>query len=117
MANVMELLPELESNEMVYVQGLIKEMDDDRAKQFSAVYRARRRDPMLILMTALLGFIGIAGVQRFILSHVGMGIVYLLTLGFCFIGTIVDLINYKTLAFEYNQTEAQQVAMMVNGSK
>ena len=32
-----------------------------------------------------------------------MGILYLLTFGLCYIGTIVDLINYKKLSLERNQ--------------
>jgi hypothetical protein len=40
-----------------------------------------------------------------------MGILYLLTGGLCLIGTIVDLINYKNLAFEYNQKVAQEILM------
>ena len=32
-----------------------------------------------------------------------MGILYFLTGGLCLIGTIVDLVNHRSLAFEYNQ--------------
>ena len=116
MANLLQLMPELEGDEMFFVQGLIKDMNDDQAKQFAVAYRARRKDPMLILLTTLLGFVVIAGVQRFIIGQVGMGVLYLLTAGLCFIGTIVDLVSFKKLAFEYNQKEAKQIAIMVRGS-
>jgi hypothetical protein len=46
----------------------------------------------------------------------GRGLLYLFTLGLCFIGTIVELVNHKKLAFEYNSKVAQQVAVMVRGS-
>ena len=36
-------------------------------------------------------------------------ILYLLTLGLCYIGTIIDLVNYRKLAFEYNQEVAARV--------
>ena len=49
------------------------------------------------------GFIGIGGIQRFLLGQIGMGILYLLTWGLCGIGTIIDLINYKKLTLERNQ--------------
>lgn len=39
-----------------------------------------------------------------------------MTAGFCFIGTIIDVINHKKLAFEYNQLKAQTIATMVKGS-
>jgi TM2 domain-containing membrane protein YozV len=91
---------------MGYVQGLIKDMDDEKARSFAVVYRARRKDPQLILITALLGFVGFAGIHRFIIDQVGMGILYLFTGGLCLIGTIVDLVNYQKLAFEYNMKVA-----------
>jgi len=101
---------------MVFVQGLIKEMDDSQAQLFANVYRGRRRDPMVILATTLLGFVVIAGVQRFVLGQIGMGLLYLFTGGLCLIGIIVDLVNYKKLTFEYNLSVAQQVAVMTKGS-
>ncbi len=116
MANIITLLPEIEGEEMVFIQGLIKDWDDQRAQQFATVYRARRKDPQLILLTTILGFVGIAGIQRFILGEIGMGVLYLFTCGFCFIGTIIDLVNYKKMAFDYNAKIAQQVAVLVKAS-
>ncbi len=42
-----------------------------------------------------------------------MGILFLLTLGFCYIGVIVDLVNYRKLASEYNQAQAYEVATLM----
>ena len=116
MPNVMQLMPSLEGDEMVFIQGLIKDMSDNQAMQFAAVYSNRRKDPQLILLTCLVGFISVAGVHRFILGQIGMGFLFLFTIGFCFIGTIVDVVNHKQLAFEYNARAAQQVAVMVRAS-
>ena len=110
MPNILQVLPELEGMEMTFVQGLIKDMTDEQTQLFANAYRSRRRDPLLILLTCLLGFIGFAGIHRFIIGHAGMGILYLFTAGICFIGTIIDVVNYKNLTFEYNQAIAQQVA-------
>ena len=55
------------------------------------------------MICTILGFLGIGGIQRFITGQIGMGILYLLTLGLCYIGTIIDLINYKKLTLERNQ--------------
>jgi TM2 domain-containing membrane protein YozV len=115
MAQLINLLPEIDGEEMVFVQGLIKDWDDQRAQQFANIYRARRKDPQIILLTTILGFLVIAGIQRFILGEIGMGILYLLTGGLCFIGTIIDLVNYKKMTFDYNAKTAQQVAIMVKG--
>jgi TM2 domain-containing membrane protein YozV len=88
-------------------------MDDDKARQFANAYRARRREPQTILLLSLIGFLGLAGVQRFVVDQIGMGILYVLTAGLCFIGTIVDMVNYKKLAFEYNMVQAQQIVSIL----
>ncbi|MBD1398002.1 TM2 domain-containing protein [Pontibacter sp. JH31] len=115
MPNVFNFMPELEPDEMSYLQGIFNNMSDQEAQQFATIYRARRRDPLLILITAAIGFFGVAGVHRFILGSIGMGLLYLFTGGLCFIGTIIDVVNYKRLAFEYNVKEAQQVHAMMMG--
>lgn len=116
MANILRHLPELQGQEMAYVQQLIKDMEDDKAQLFGNIYRARRRDPQMILITAILGFFGIAGVHRLLLNHIGMGLLYLFTAGLCLIGTIIDLVNYQKLAFDYNRAIADEVALMARGS-
>jgi TM2 domain-containing membrane protein YozV len=113
MANVLELLPEIMGEEQMYISSVIKGMDDSHAQQFANVYRVRRRDPQTILLVTLLGFLGIAGIQRFITDQVGLGVLFFFTGGFCVIGTIIDLVNYRKIAFEYNQTQANQIASMV----
>ncbi len=113
MAKVIEVLPELQGDEMMYIQGIIKDMDDEKARMFASAYRARRKEPNLILMTALLGFVGFAGIHRMLINQVGMGILYLFTGGLCLIGTIVDLVNYQRLAFESNQKSANEVLVIM----
>lgn len=114
---IYQLLPELEPAEMAYVQNLTKSMDDQHMMHFAQLYRARRKDPQMILLTALAGFLGFAGIHRLLLDEIGMGILYLLTAGLCFIGTIVDLVNYKQLTFTYNTRVANEVAGMVSNFK
>jgi TM2 domain-containing membrane protein YozV len=113
MAKVIDVLPEATGEEMMYLQNIVKDMDDDTARKFASVYRARRREPLLILVTALLGFVFVAGVHRFLLNNIGMGILYLFTAGLCLIGTIVDAVNYQKLAFEYNSKVANEVLMQI----
>lgn len=115
MTNIYNYLPEIEGEELIGVQNLVKNFDEAQLMQFANIYRARRKEPMLILLTALIGFLGIAGVHRFILNQIGMGLLYLLTVGICFIGTIIDIVNYKKLAFEYNLNVAREVAIIVKG--
>ena len=42
-----------------------------------------------------------------------MGLLYFFTGGLCFIGTIIDIINYKKNAFEFNQVVAAESIRMI----
>jgi len=113
MNRLFQIMPELQGEEMAYIQNITKELDDSQLQQFANVYRARRKDPQIILLTTLLGLVVVAGVQRFLIGQIGMGILYLFTGGLCLIGTIVDLINYKELAFTFNQRTANEIMFMI----
>jgi len=110
MANVLLHLPELQGMELNHVQMLLKDLSDKQAQQFASIYRARRKDPQMVLLTCLVGLLGVAGIHRFIIGQIGMGILYFFTFGICFIGTIVDAVNYQSLAFEFNRQVANEVS-------
>lgn len=113
MSNVLDYLPQLEGDEQLYVAKLVNDMSDEQAERFARVYRERRKDPQMILLMALVGFVAVAGVHRFVVDEIGMGLLYLFTAGLCFIGTIVDVINYRDIAFRYNRRQADEVASLV----
>jgi TM2 domain-containing membrane protein YozV len=113
MSNVIEYLPELEGDEQLYVADLVNDLPEDEAQRFARVYRERRKDPQMILLLALVGFVAIAGVHRFVIDEIGMGLLYLFTAGLCFIGTIIDVVNYKDVAFRYNRRQADEVLALV----
>ncbi len=113
MANILYLMPELNPDEMTFIQSLVKDMSEQEAQQFVNIFRARRKDPQMVLIATLIGFLGLAGLQRFLLGQIGMGLLYFFTGGLCLVGTIVDIINFRRLAFEYNAKEAQQVIAMM----
>ena len=75
MPSAFQLMPSLEGDEMAFVQELIKDMDESHAQQFAIAYMSRRKDPNNMLLFAIIGFLGIAGIQRFVINEVGMGIV------------------------------------------
>lgn len=114
MAKVIKYTPELEGEEQLYVAQLMKDMTDEQAEHFANVYRQRRKDSDLILFTDLVGFLGVAGIHRFILGQVGMGLLYFLTAGFCGIGTIVDLFMHKQLTQKFNRKKADEVAYLIS---
>jgi TM2 domain-containing membrane protein YozV len=113
MSNVIEYLPELEGEEQLYVAELINDLPDDTARRFARVYRERRKEPQMILLLSLLGFVVIAGVHRFVVDETLMGFLYLFTGGLCVIGTIVDVVNYQSIAFRYNRKQADEVYALV----
>lgn len=113
MANVIDHLPEIDGDELLYVGKLFNDLSEEQASKFASVYRSRRKDPQTILITCILGFFLVAGVHRLLLNQIGMGILYIFTGGLCLIGTIVDLVNYKDLAFQYNRDVAKEIRSYV----
>jgi len=113
MAHVIDHLPEIDGDEALYVGKLMESLSEEQASKFTSVYRTRRKDPQTILITCILGFFLIAGVHRLILNQIGMGILYIFTVGLCLIGTVVDLVNYKDLTFQYNREIAREVHSFV----
>jgi len=51
----------------------------------------KEKDTTLIL--AILGVFGVAGIHRFYVGKIGTGILWLLTGGLLYIGTIVDIVK------------------------
>ncbi len=110
MAKAIELLPELDGRELAYVDSIFIQMDDDHAKIFANAYRAQRKNPQDVLIFAIVGLVLLPGLQRFLVNQIGLGILYFFTLGLCFIGSIIDLVNHKDLAFEFNRKVADQLS-------
>ena len=111
--NLLLLIPHIGPQELMFIQEATKDLNEEQQGNFLIAYNSRRKDPQLILICTLIGFIGISGIQRFITNQIGMGILYLFTAGLCFVGTIIDLINYQKLALEYNQVMVVESLRMV----
>jgi len=107
--NLILLLPSSSFEERSFIQTLLVEKSEEEKMTFITQYIIQRKDPQQILLFTLVGFVGIAGIQRVILDEILIGLLYFFTGGFCFIGTIVDLIRYKELTFEYNKKMANLV--------
>jgi len=111
--NLVNLVPSIEGEELVYLQMLTKELTDEKLLNFTALYNGKRRKADQILLGCVLGFVFVGGIQRFMVGQNGMGLLYLFTGGLCFIGTIIDTVNHKRLTFEYNQKIARESMAMV----
>jgi TM2 domain-containing membrane protein YozV len=108
-------LPGITTEEMTFLYQATNELNDQQKQSFYMIYSAKRKSPQEILIFTLIGFFGVAGVQRFVTGQVGMGLLYFFTGGLCFIGTIVDLVNHTSIALDYNQKmayESFQIAKM-----
>lgn len=104
--NLITLIAAIEPDELAFLQGLTNDLSEEKLRTFIMLYNSKRKKADTILIGCIVGFLGVSGVQRFMVGQIGMGILYLFTGGLCLIGTIVDIINHKKLAFEYNQQMA-----------
>ncbi len=107
--------PGITAEELHFLQQGTTDLTDNQKKYFYMVYSGKRKSAQDMLVFCLIGLFLVPGLQRFIVGQIGMGILYLLTWGLCFIGSIVDLVNHKTLADDYNRKmayESFQIAKM-----
>ena len=107
------MLPGMQPDELMIIQELTKDMTEAQVQQFMMIYSGKRREEQSLMIMTLIGFLGIAGIQRFITGDVVLGVLYLVTFGFCGIGTIIDLVNIKSMTFEFNRKQAFETANMV----
>ena len=107
------MLPGIETEEMLWLQELTKGYSSENKQRFLAVYQTRRKDPQTILICSLIGFVAVAGIQRFLLNQIAMCIIYVVTLGFCFVGTIIDAVNHRKMTWEFNKKEALSAAALL----
>ena len=111
---LLKLLYDVTPEELLTINSHIKGFSDDDLSHFCMIYRSKRKDPQTILLLCLLGLVLVAGIHRFVIGHIGMGILYFFTGGLCLVGTIVDAINHKDLALEYNAKMISETLLMLN---
>jgi len=100
--------PGITPEEMGYLQQGTAELNDNQKKYFFMAYYGKRKSEQDVLIFCLIGLFLVPGLQRFIVGQIGMGLLYLFTIGLCWIGSIVDLVNYRSLATEYNRKMAYE---------
>jgi TM2 domain-containing membrane protein YozV len=110
-------LPGISPEELGYIQQALAQLTENQQKYFYMSYSTKRKSPQDMLIFCIIGTFLLPGFQRFMVGQIGMGILYLFTAGLCLVGSIVDIVNHKTLALEYNQKmvyESFQVSKMSN---
>lgn len=111
--NQLMMLPNIEAEEIMFLESVAKDLSADQEKNFVMLYQTKRKDPQTIMIVTIVGLVvPVAGIQRFMLNQIGMGILYLFTAGLCLIGTIIDLVNYKSMALTYNKQMALEAVQM-----
>lgn len=116
MGKALKIMPELEGKELSYIDAIFENLNEDQTNTFVNAYRIQRKSPSDVMIFAVVGLVLIPGLQRFIVGQIGMGVLYLFTIGLCFIGSIMDLVNHKDLAFEYNKKMADQLILNVKAN-
>jgi len=110
-------LPGITPEELGILQQATSGLTENQQKYFYMIYSGKRKSPQDMLIFCILGTFLVPGLQRFIVGQIGMGIAFLFTAGLCFVGSILDLINHKQLAIEFNKKmayESFQIAKMSN---
>lgn len=105
-------IPGIDHEEYEFLKHITQDLREDQINTFLSIYNGKRMKADMILIGGLIGLLGVAGIQRFMVNQIGMGILFLLTGGLCLIGTIVDLVNYKKLANEHNQQKGYEALEM-----
>lgn len=107
---IVHYLPELDEPERSFIERLTAGMSHENIQQFAVAYRQVRKDPQTLRIMAIIGIVAIPGLHRFWVGHMGIGFLYLLTGGLLWVGTIIDIVNYRELAFRYNQRISSRIA-------
>src|ERR1700733_7431705 len=111
---LLQYLYDITPEEMITINSRTQGFSAEELTHFCIMYRSKRKDPQTILLLCLLGLVCVCGIHRFVIGQVGMGILYFFTGGLCLIGTIVDAINHKDLALEYNGKMIAETLSMLN---
>ena len=62
-----------------------------------------KKEKTIALILAIIGIFGVAGIHRMYVGKIGTGILWLLTGGIFFIGTIVDIVKIANGNFQDKQ--------------
>lgn len=111
---LLKYLYDITPEEMITINSRTQGFNEDEITHFCMIYRSKRKDPQTILLLCLLGLVAVSGIHRFVIGQIGMGILYFFTGGLCLVGTIVDAINYKNLALEFNGNMIAETLSMLN---
>lgn len=85
---------------IMFLKEKLRTIDDEK---FSIVSAIALKDPLTSLLLSL--FLGVWGIDRFMIGDIGLGILKLLTAGCCGVFTIIDwfIISKRTKEINFNK--------------
>lgn len=91
------------AEKLMYLKDKLRVMDEEK---FSLISTIEMKDPTTILLISI--FLGVFGIDRFMIGDTGMGILKLLTAGLCGVLTIIDwfTISKKVKDLNFNNVMA-----------
>ena len=91
------------AQKVMLIKDALEKLSDDK---FMYVQAMQLKGPSMVLILSIL--VGSLGIDRFILSDTGLGVLKLLTGGGCGIWWIIDMINAQERTREYNYKQFMQ---------
>jgi TM2 domain-containing membrane protein YozV len=85
---------------------LMRHMTESQRLLFQTEMLKRRKSTGVAAVLCFLVF----GLHRFYLGQIGLGLLYALTFGLFFIGSLIDLLRIRTIVERVNLVTAQEVA-------
>ena len=86
-------------------------MTDQQKMLFITQYNAAKKDRTLALVLSF--FFGVFGIDRFYIGDVGIGIAKFCTLGFFFLGAVIDLFFIMRDTDDKNRKKAQEIVAAI----
>ena len=88
-------------------QQLIKKLKESERLVFSSQYDSVKNDPGTMLILSVL--LGGMGVDRFMLSDMGFGLLKLFTFGGCGVLWLIDIFTTKDRTADFNRKKANEI--------
>jgi len=116
MANLVKYMPEVEADELLSLNFIVKDMNEEQIKSFAEAFRIKSKTRSNLWIFYALSALGLGGAHRLYLGQVGMGLLYFLTWNFCLVGLVIDIFASRSMVSTYNLSEANKVARLIRAT-
>ena len=95
-------------------QQLSKKLRPKDQQVFNSQYDSVKKDPGTMLILSVL--LGSMGVDRFMLSDMGMGLLKLFTFGGCGVMWLIDIFTTKERTADFNRKKAHEIFQSIKSN-